>query len=81
MSASPPLPEGANDIGSMNAQAHPEHYTKAGKLRSQYYEQEMERLQEQLVLLQYWIQSARPEGLSSIFEGRGSGRQRWSDQV
>ena len=40
-------------------------------MRSGVYEQEMERLQEQLVMLQYWIQR---EGLRVlvIFEGRGS---------
>jgi polyphosphate kinase 2 (PPK2 family) len=46
-------------------------YNSAGKLRSAVYEAEMARLQEQLVLLQYWIQS---QGLKVlvIFEGRGS---------
>jgi polyphosphate kinase 2 len=48
-----------------------ERYNKQGKLRGAFYEQEMERLQEQLVLLQYWVQS---QGLKVlvIFEGRGS---------
>ena len=46
-------------------------YNSKGRLRSSVYEAEMERLQEQLVLLQYWIQS---QGLKVlvIFEGRGS---------
>jgi polyphosphate kinase len=50
---------------------HDERYTSAGRLRGSVYDAEMERLQEQLVLLQYWIQS---QGLKVlvIFEGRGS---------
>ncbi|WP_082600183.1 polyphosphate kinase 2 [Nocardioides sp. Soil777] len=46
-------------------------YKPSGGLRSSVYDAEMERLQEQLVLLQYWIQS---QGLKVlvIFEGRGS---------
>ncbi|WP_107767954.1 polyphosphate kinase 2 [Nocardioides terrigena] len=46
-------------------------YKPSGRLRSSVYDAEMERLQEQLVLLQYWIQS---QGLKVlvIFEGRGS---------
>lgn len=65
-------PEGADDVvaerqGSRRSDA----YTKAGRLRTSVYEQEMARLQEQLVLLQYWVQS---QGLRVlvIFEGRGS---------
>ena len=71
MSKSPVIPEGADDIGSIDAQTFPDHYTKSGKLKSIFYEAEMERLQEQLVLLQYWIQT---QGLKVlvIFEGRGS---------
>ena len=48
-----------------------ERYNHAGRLRGSVYDAEMERLQEQLVLLQYWIQS---QGLKVlvIFEGRGS---------
>src|SRR6478736_9017150 len=48
-----------------------ERYNSAGRLRGSAYEAEMERLQEQLVLLQYWIQT---QGLKVlvIFEGRGS---------
>ena len=46
-------------------------YNSAGRLRGSVYDAEMERLQEQLVLLQYWIQS---QGLKVlvVFEGRGS---------
>ena len=51
--------------------SHDDRYNSRGRLRSSVYEPEMERLQEQLVLLQYWVQS---QGLKVlvIFEGRGS---------
>src|SRR5215213_2486109 len=50
---------------------HDERYTSGGRLRSSVCDAEIERLQEQLVLLQYWIQS---QGLKVlvVFEGRGS---------
>ncbi len=71
MSKHKPPPE-ADDL----ALEPPEHqdpslYTRRGRLKKTIYEGEMERLQEQLVLLQYWIQS---QGLRVlvIFEGRGS---------
>src|SRR3954462_14044594 len=65
------LPEGADDIGKIAGDDLPSAYTKRGRLKTSVYEEEMERLQEQLVLLQYWIQS---QGLKVlvIFEGRGS---------
>lgn len=65
------LPPGADDVGPGEAPKDPERYTKRGRLRSTVYDEEMARLQEQLVLLQYWIQS---QGLKVlvIFEGRGS---------
>ncbi|MCB9434971.1 MAG: polyphosphate kinase 2, partial [Ardenticatenaceae bacterium] len=46
-------------------------YKKDGRLTKQFYEAEMERLQEELVKLQYWV---REKGLKVliIFEGRGS---------
>ena len=49
----------------------PEHYKKNGKLKKKFYESELERLQAELVKLQYWV---RQEGLKVliIFEGRGS---------
>ena len=70
-------PEGADDAGEFAAFArgggtgNPEDYKKDGRLKSAAYEAQMEYLQEQLVLLQYWIQS---QGLKVlvIFEGRGS---------
>jgi polyphosphate kinase 2 len=65
------VPEGANDVGTLRPRHRPEDYKADGRLRSAAYEAEMERLQEQLVLLQYWIQQ---QGLKVlvIFEGRGS---------
>ena len=64
-------PEGADDVGLIEGDHSSSAYTKKGKLKTAAYEEEMERLQEQLVLLQYWIQS---QGLKVlvIFEGRGS---------
>ena len=46
-----------------------ERYTKKGKLRSDYYESELTRLQTELVKLQYWV---KQEGLRMVclFEGR-----------
>lgn len=65
-------PEGADDaVLPAHRSRDDELYNKMGKLRSVVYEAEMERLQEQLVLLQYWVQS---QGLkvAVVFEGRGS---------
>ena len=64
-------PEGAHDVHGHEGSRDPAHYTAHGKLRNSVYEEEMERLQEQLVMLQYWIQR---QGLKVlvIFEGRGS---------
>lgn len=47
----------------------PLEYTSSGKLKSSYYNQELARLQEELVKLQYWI---KEQGLKVcvIFEGR-----------
>jgi len=66
-----PLPDGADDAGFDAPTGHPEDYTKKGRLKGAVYEAEMARLQEQLVLLQYWVQT---QGLRVlvIFEGRGS---------
>ena len=65
------LPEGADDVGFVAPSGNPDDYTRRGRLRTAVYEAEMERLQEQLVLLQYWVQT---QGLKVlvIFEGRGS---------
>ena len=47
----------------------PRKYTKRGKLRTDYYEEELLRLQEELVKLQYWV---KEKGLRVVivFEGR-----------
>ena len=67
-------PEGADDVGGSVTPPpgrDPKEYTKSGRLKSTVYEAEMARLQEQLVMLQYWIVS---QGLkvAVVFEGRGS---------
>ena len=71
VSERPQLPEGADDQSLTRPRQRDDRYGKKGKLKSSVYEEEMERLQEQLVLLQYWVQS---QGLrvAVIFEGRGS---------
>src|SRR3954467_1608540 len=68
------LPEGADDVGGSVVPPQgrdPDDYTRSGRLRSRVYDAEMARMQEQLVLLQYWIAS---QGLkvAVVFEGRGS---------
>lgn len=66
------LPEGANDTGAeLPAEAHPENYNKKGKLKGEIYDAEIERLHDELVKLQYHIQSTGQKALV-IFEGRGS---------
>jgi polyphosphate kinase len=65
------LPDGADDVPSGPASRDPALYTRSGRLRSGAYEKEMARLQEQLVLLQYWVQE-RGLKVLVIFEGRGS---------
>lgn len=64
-------PEGADDVRADEPVRDPSDYTSGGRLRRSVYEREMEQLQEQLVMLQYWIQQ---QGLKVlvIFEGRGS---------
>ena len=48
-----------------------QHYNEQGRLKRKFYQAELERLQTELVKLQYWVQH---EGLRVliIFEGRGS---------
>src|SRR3954453_17900708 len=65
------LPEGADDVGFVAPSGNPDDYTRRGRLRTAVYEAEMARLQEQLVLLQYWVQTQMLKVLV-IFEGRGS---------
>jgi len=64
-------PAGADDLRLPPRGRNPDDYTSAGKLKTSAYEAEIARLQEQLVMLQYWIQR---QGLKVlvIFEGRGS---------
>ena len=46
-----------------------EHYSKSGKLKSKFYEEELVRMQEELVKLQFWV---KEKGLRVVilFEGR-----------
>jgi polyphosphate kinase 2 len=64
-------PEGADEVVGYSTPAGPDNYTKKGKLRRDYYESELNRLQEELVKLQYWIVG---QGLrvAILFEGRGT---------
>ena len=48
-----------------------EHYGADGRMKKKYYEGELERLQEELVKLQHWVNSKGLRVLV-IFEGRGS---------
>jgi polyphosphate kinase 2 len=64
-------PEGADDVQSGRRVRGASDYGAKGRLRSSVYEQEMKQLQEQLVMLQYWIQRHGLKVLV-IFEGRGS---------
>jgi polyphosphate kinase 2 len=64
-------PPGADDVTGSPESRDPARYGSNGRLRRAVYEKEMSRLQEQLVLLQYWIQ-ARGLKVLVIFEGRGS---------
>jgi polyphosphate kinase 2 len=65
------LPEGADDLARRPAARDPKRYNKSGLLRKEPYEEEISRLQEQLVLLQYWVATKGLKVLV-IFEGRGS---------
>ena len=71
----PAPPEGADDVphdrAGAETRADDDRYNSKGKVKAAVYEEEMARLQEQLVMLQYWIQR---QGLKVlvIFEGRGT---------
>lgn len=66
------LSEGANDTNlGRPADAHPENYQLRGKLKAEVHDEEIERLQDELVKLPYHIQSTGQKALV-IFEGRGS---------
>ena len=62
---------GSKDLAEWPRPVGAEHYHKNGRLRKKFYENELGRLQEELVKLQHWVQQ---EGLRVlvIFEGRGS---------
>ena len=65
------LPEGANEERVVGDNRDPSNYNKKGKLKGEVYDQEIERLHEELVKLQYWI-AETGERVLVIFEGRGS---------
>jgi len=65
------LPEGADEVVSYSTPAGTDHYTAKGRLRKDFYEAELSRLQEELVRLQYWVQK-KGERVAIIFEGRGT---------
>ncbi len=60
-----------DDPRSQGTPAGAENYTSEGRLKKRYYEQELARLQEELVKLQYWVVEQNLRVLV-IFEGRGS---------
>src|SRR5689334_17259155 len=65
------LPEGANEEKVVGDNRNPAHYNKKGKLKGEVYDEEIERLHNELVKLQYWIAETGERALV-IFEGRGS---------
>ncbi len=66
------LPEGADDaVAQREYPAGADNYTAEGRLKKRFYEDELARLQEELVALQYWVQEKGLKVLI-IFEGRGS---------
>jgi polyphosphate kinase 2 len=68
------MTHGADDgyqLHLLGTPAGEEHYHSDGRLRRSFYESELERLQTELVKLQYWVQHAGLRVLI-IFEGRGS---------
>jgi polyphosphate kinase 2 len=58
-------------LHKLGTPAGEEHYNSKGRLKRNFYEAELERLQTELVKLQYWVQHAGLRVLI-IFEGRGS---------
>ncbi len=65
------IPAGANDPVQAGTPAGVENYTATGRLRKDFYEAELARMQEELVKLQFWVQHRNMKVLI-IFEGRGS---------
>ncbi len=68
---SPALPAGADDPTRPGTPAGEQYYTAKGRLKRWFYEQELARLQEELVRLQHWVDNQALRVLI-IFEGRGS---------
>jgi polyphosphate kinase 2 (PPK2 family) len=60
-----------DDPRSQGTPAGAENYTSEGRLKKRFYEEELARLQEELVKLQYWVVEQNLRVLV-IFEGRGS---------
>ena len=69
MTQNPEVPAG--DLATWARPAGREHYSQSGRLKRRYYEQELARLQEELVKLQHWVAEHKLRVLV-IFEGRGS---------
>ncbi len=65
------LPHGADDPSVEGTPAGPENYNSSGRLKKQYYEAELQEVQEELVKLQHWV-AAKGTKVLIIFEGRGS---------
>ena len=59
------------DLSTWSRPAGQNNYNADGRLKKRYYEHELERLQEELVKLQHWVQRKGLRVLV-IFEGRGS---------
>ena len=65
----PPASDGLEPVDSGESVVTDRHFTKSGKLKEEYYEEEMLKLQEELVKLQYWVKD-RGLRVVVIFEGR-----------
>jgi polyphosphate kinase 2 len=65
------LPIADDTVVTARMPAGPERYKANGRLKKRFYEEELSRLQEELVKLQYWI-VAQGLRVLVIFEGRGS---------
>ena len=64
-------PEWSDEKAQPGTPAGPANYTKSGRLKKDFYESELRRLQEELVKLQYWVLENGLRVLV-IFEGRGT---------
>jgi len=65
------IPEGANELFKYGTPAGAKNYTKKGRLRGDFYDAELARLQEELVKLQYWVVENELR-VAVVFEGRGT---------